>query len=476
MSAAEIRDAVVAVERRGATVMRFFDALGIVEVLVDPSAATDLWLDPHVDFVEPVATDYRVETDVRSWSASSRGSVMLLTELVPSNIDSIRAPLAWPYSTGSGARLLIVDSGHDWPHYDLPVVVQVHCHGTYGGCTDGPPHFHGTSVSGVALARQNGFGIIGVAPGVSVHDVYYWGVCANICANNGTCDAGELVNALNWSVNWLGSRGVINVSIAGSCGIAKAIAVAAAYNAGHVLVAPTGNTGTYTEKCIAWYSQVIAVAGISPDRTFAAPAPVPLCSPHQGSSWGNHVEVVAPYWAYTTGPANSHWDMCGTSLASPAVAGVALLVRARYPGWSNSQVRARIQLTAEPLGPPGWDDHFGYGLVRAHLAVAFDPPQLIPSVVANKAKLNWDPVPFAVQYEVWKSITPTACPEWELWTTTAGTTFTAFSPSVVAYHGPSPPSGGQAALNLFVVGVTADGTKTQASGASFLTVSSNPPC
>ena len=476
ISPTELADALEAVERYGARIMEYFDALGLVMVTIDPALGPELRADTHVDFLEPVDTSDKV-VGVEA-GMSSRNRLLSLakarfTEVVPSNMDTVRAQLAWPYSTGYGGRLLIIDSGHERGHADLPLVPLANCLGLYNGCTASAPNHHGTLVSGVALPSQNGIGIVGVAPGMRGDDIFYWGACNGA----GDCDGADIVAALNWSVSNLGPRGVINVSIAGTCSLPKALGVSAAYNAGHVLVAAVGNDGQDTEKCIAMYSEVIAVAGIKPDRTFAHPVPVPKCNPaFPGSNWGDHVDVVAPYWAQlTTFPPSSYIAQCGTSLASPTVAGIALLLRARYPTWANWQVRQRIIDTAQPLGPPGWDDHFGWGLVRAHLASAFDPPLLTPSVVSNKAKLTWQPIPFAVRYDIYFSVTPVSCPNWELLTSTTSTTFTAGSPAVSSYYGTAPP-GQQSALNLYVVGIAADGTTTKSSSASFLTVISNPPC
>jgi hypothetical protein len=147
-----------------------------------------------------------------------------------------------------------------------------------------------------------------------------------------------------------------------------------------------------------------------------------------------------------------------------------------HPTWTNGQVRDRIIFTAENLGIAGWDDHFGYGLVRAHLAVAFDPPTVTPSIVAGKPKLTWNPIPFAAQYHIYRSITPTACPTWELDATTTGTTFTDSSTPVTSFYGYSlPPS--QTAVNYFVGAVHSDGTySTSSAPPALFTVSSNPPC
>jgi subtilisin/minor extracellular protease Epr len=60
----------------------------------------------------------------------------------------------------------------------------------------------------------------------------------------------------------------------------------------------------------------------------------------------------------------------GTSMATPHVSGVAALVWAAHPSWTNVQVRQRLQATATDLGAPGKDKYYGYGLVNAAAAAA----------------------------------------------------------------------------------------------------------
>jgi hypothetical protein len=57
-------------------------------------------------------------------------------------------------------------------------------------------------------------------------------------------------------------------------------------------------------------------------------------------------------------------------MASPHVAGTAALILAANPGWSNHQVRAQLQATADDLGAAGWDPQYGFGLVNAAEAAA----------------------------------------------------------------------------------------------------------
>lgn len=59
----------------------------------------------------------------------------------------------------------------------------------------------------------------------------------------------------------------------------------------------------------------------------------------------------------------------GTSMATPHVSGVAALIWSAHPAATNAQVRQALTASAEDLGDPGRDGSFGFGLVRADLAL-----------------------------------------------------------------------------------------------------------
>lgn len=59
----------------------------------------------------------------------------------------------------------------------------------------------------------------------------------------------------------------------------------------------------------------------------------------------------------------------GTSMAAPCVAGVAALVFAANPSLSAADVKRILEDTARDLGPIGWDNETGYGMVDAAAAV-----------------------------------------------------------------------------------------------------------
>ncbi|QDP00091.1 S8 family serine peptidase [Thalassotalea sp. PS06] len=66
--------------------------------------------------------------------------------------------------------------------------------------------------------------------------------------------------------------------------------------------------------------------------------------------------------------ATDYGYMSGTSMATPAVAGLAALVWSNYPECTGEDIRAAIKATAEDSGAAGNDVYFGYGIVKAKAA------------------------------------------------------------------------------------------------------------
>ena len=69
--------------------------------------------------------------------------------------------------------------------------------------------------------------------------------------------------------------------------------------------------------------------------------------------------------------AGDYGYMSGTSMATPAVAGIAALVWSNHPTCSGTEIRNAMKASAEDQGAAGRDDYFGYGIVKAAAASAY---------------------------------------------------------------------------------------------------------
>jgi hypothetical protein len=89
------------------------------------------------------------------------------------------------------------------------------------------------------------------------------------------------------------------------------------------------------------------------------------------SCQGPEIDLTAPgisIYSATT-PGNQYGTWSGTSFATPHVSGTAALVWSQAPGLSRDQVRNILTSTADDLGPPGFDNQYGWGRVDAEGAV-----------------------------------------------------------------------------------------------------------
>src|SRR4029453_1732283 len=86
------------------------------------------------------------------------------------------------------------------------------------------------------------------------------------------------------------------------------------------------------------------------------------------SNYGTTVDVAAPGVAIlSTVPGGRYGIRAGTSMASPHVAALAGLLAAQ--GLPASEIRRRIQRTAQDLGTGGKDKYYGWGLIDENKAV-----------------------------------------------------------------------------------------------------------
>ena len=292
--------------------------------------------------------------------------------------QKIKCPEAWQKEIGSLEVLIaIVDTGISYKHVDLKG------HYVAGGNDwvndDIDPrddHGHGTHCAGIAAATMdNHIGIAGVAQ-VGV-------MAEKVCNEGGWCTWFNCAHGITHATAF--GADVISMSFGGYLpSTVMRDACQYAWDNGVVLVGAAGSDGLPLISYPAGYDTVICVGSIGPGQVRS-----------WFSNYGLEMELVAPGEdIFSTFPGNNYAYWSGTSMSTAHVAGVAALVISHFPGWTNSEVRTRLQETADDLGPTGWDDEYGYGVVNAGCAL-FQEPDL----VVNKSVTIEDGT-FTVNYTV----------------------------------------------------------------------------
>jgi serine protease len=292
----------------------------------------------------------------------------------------IKMPQAWDQSTGTGVIVAVIDCGVAYENYGVyyqaPDLAGTSFVPGYDFVNnDSHPDddcAHGTHVAGtIAQTTNNNLGVTGVAFNCSIMPV-------KVLNASGSGTYTQIANGITFAADH-GAQ-VINMSLGGSSSSSTLQnAVIYAYNKGIAIVCAAGNAGTSTPQYPAAYTQCISVSAVRYDKTYPSyssyGSTIDICAPggdvtvdQNGDGYGDGVlQQTHDGTHYGT---FGYYFYDGTSMASPHVAGVAALLIAKNGGsMSPDAVRAAIQNTAEDLGPAGWDQHYGYGLVDANAAL-----------------------------------------------------------------------------------------------------------
>lgn len=90
--------------------------------------------------------------------------------------------------------------------------------------------------------------------------------------------------------------------------------------------------------------------------------------PAVGGAFEDRAALLAATSATVSVLGSDYGYMSGTSMATPAVSGVAALVWSNHPTCKGDQIRSALKATAKDSGAAGKDVYFGYGIVQAKAA------------------------------------------------------------------------------------------------------------
>ncbi len=346
----------------------------------------------------------------------------------------ISAEKAWDVTRGHRSIVVaVMDDGVDLRHPDFQGAGKVVAPRDFKGSDfrpvpDDRDENHGTSCAGVAVAEENGSGVVGVAPGCALMPI----------RTTGFLDDETIETLFDWAVkkgasviscSWGPSAVSYPLSLRQKAAITRA-ATKGRRGKGCVIVFAAGNANRPTNGVInesgwernalngptKWYGGFT----VHPDVITVA-ACTSLNRKATYSNWGTEISVCAPsnnappgiglpnLGFVATPPeiqgdtpglgivttdrvgnlgydqSNYAYDFGGTSSACPLVAGVAALVLSANPQLKAREVRQIIEQTTDKIVDPnpdpqfglqrgtyeanGHSDWFGYGKVNAEKAV-----------------------------------------------------------------------------------------------------------
>jgi len=306
--------------------------------------------DPRVAYVAP---DQNVAADAPAPGA----------QVLPTGIDRIDGELSSTRAgDGTGAvniNVAVLDTGIDVRHPDLNVVGGVSCINS-ASFDDG--NGHGTHVAGTIAGKDDGIGVVGVAPGARL-----WAVQVLNSAGSGTFSS--VICGIDWVTAHATALGieVANMSLSGggsddgNCGATNgdpfhaAICNSVAAGVTYAVAAGNGATNEAT-RVPAAYDEVLTVTAVADFDGKPGGLGSPTCRSDEDDSNANfsnwavsredqeHTIAGPGVCILSTWKNGGYNTISGTSMATPHVAGTAALcIAAGSCGNSPAQVMRRLR-------------------------------------------------------------------------------------------------------------------------------------
>ncbi|HKR63955.1 MAG TPA: S8 family serine peptidase [Thermoanaerobaculia bacterium] len=251
------------------TYSRFSAVDGYVAELTEDEAKT-LAATSGVRYIEP---------DVERFVSTIAPPHLDEAQITPWGVSAVNAPAVRFLTSGEGVRVGIIDTGIDLRHPDLRAAYRggwdfVHDDNVPEEEAQGDAFGHGTRMAGVIAGSDNGFGVVGVAPAVSLFVL-------KIFPKNGGALTSNVIRAIDWAIAQ--KLDILNCSFGGDTpSKLEEEAYARARRANVLVIAAVGNHASYVRYPAA-YPSVVGVGAI--DRTNRVAA---------FSNTGTEVEFVAP--------------------------------------------------------------------------------------------------------------------------------------------------------------------------------------
>lgn len=270
-------------------------------------------------------------------------------------ITQCNIPNTWTVTKGQGETALIIDTGFT-NHKDLVGAMdeaRSRCFTDDNNIHD--KQGHSSHCAGIVGARNNDMGMVGVAPESTI-------ITAKALGDNGQGQFDWIVAALKYAKEIKPS--VVSMSLGAPVGTqALHDAIKDLYKMNIPVIAAAGNEGTAGMGYPAMYPETIAIGAFDKNGNIAG-----------FSSIGERVDFASPgVDIYSTYLNNTYCNMSGTSMATPFMTGVVLLLLAKHRAQEQltgendcrtvEQIRDHLRKYAIDKGYVGKDNQFGYGII-----------------------------------------------------------------------------------------------------------------
>lgn len=354
---------------------------------------------------EPVDTLYREQ-----WHLKNRGDKIGLV----AGAD-VKAEEAWEYTKGSRNIIVcVMDDGFDLEHPDFNVPGKIIAPRDFGQDDFTPnPVFeddnHGTSCAGVAIAEENGTGVVGLAPMCAFMPIRTSGWLSDQSVTTlfqYAIDNNADVISCSWSAAALNFP--LSTKIHGI--IHKAATEGRRNGKGSVILFAAGNEnrpldgftddGQRSVQGFPIHPDVIAVGASNSRDEHSSYSnhgqQLTICAPSSGSP-GRGIVTTDRSGVKGYSSEDYTYDFGGTSSATPLAAGLAALILSVNPDLTSAEVRNIMKETADKIDletgryEQGHSIFYGYGRINAHRAVAMvagDSDEQLPETLFMEHRIN----------------------------------------------------------------------------------------
>jgi len=330
-----------------------------------PTQAAALRSDPRVADIQPDRL-VRLTAEARTARAVSASMLRKLRrrQTIPTGIRRCGAHLNASANIDGvddamDLDIAVVDTGIDPRHPDLNVVTGI----DFVTSGSGDPNGHGTHVAGIIGARDNGVGVVGVAPGARL-----WPI--RVLNKRGVGSWSDIVDGVDWIAARSSQIEVANFSLSDDLRADNSI-VHSAFDglaaAGVTIVVAAGNSDGHGQEDAstlipARYSSVIAVSALADSNGEAGESAGGFTvggaytefdeSFADFSNYGAPISLIAPGVSILSTFKNRKYAVIsGTSQATPHVSGAAALYRRTHPTASPAAVRAALIAAGSAFEP-----------------------------------------------------------------------------------------------------------------------------